>query len=58
VTILVIMTDFKTGIGYSNSNSRYITLQQEDLGIPEDGIADQSSSKKCRFPETRRFYTC
>lgn len=46
-------TDFKTGIGYSNSKFstafRY-NLNKLDLGIPENGISEQSASKKTMFP--------
>lgn len=51
-------TDFKTGIGYSNSKFsstlRY-NYNKLDLGIPEDGIADQSSSKNTGFPRQGVF---
>nr|WP_314866964.1 TonB-dependent receptor [uncultured Flavobacterium sp.] len=46
--------DFKTGIGYSNaffsSVLRY-NYNQLDLGIPENGIAEQSSSKSVLYPK-------
>ncbi|MDI1305381.1 MAG: TonB-dependent receptor [bacterium] len=46
-------TDFKTGIGYSNeklsSVLRY-NYNKLDLGIPEEGIADQTTSKETGFP--------
>jgi len=45
--------DFKSGLGYSNSNFtttfRY-NYNKLSLGIPEEGIAEQSSSKKPEFP--------
>jgi iron complex outermembrane receptor protein len=46
-------TDFKTGIGYSNSKFSTIfryNLNKLDLGIPENGISEQSTSKKTMFP--------
>ena len=46
--------DFKTGLGYSNSKFsstfRY-NYNKLDLGIPENGIAEQSTSKKTDFPK-------
>ena len=46
-------TDLKAGIGYNNA--RFATVlrynfNQLDLGIPEEGIAEQSTSKKTMFP--------
>ncbi|GAA4057220.1 TonB-dependent receptor [Flavobacterium chungnamense] len=45
--------DFKSGLGYSNSNFattfRY-NYNKLSLGIPEEGIAEQSNSKKPEFP--------
>ncbi|MBO9583260.1 MAG: TonB-dependent receptor [Flavobacterium sp.] len=46
-------TDFKTGIGYSNSSFSSVVrynFNKLDIGIPEDGIAEQSSSKDTQFP--------
>jgi len=47
-------SDFKTGIGYSNSSfssvMRY-NFNQLDLGIPENGIAEQSTSHTTTFPK-------
>ena len=46
-------TDFKTGIGYSNSKFSSVfryNYNKLDLGIPENGIADQTTSKKTEFP--------
>lgn len=46
-------TDFKTAIGYSNSSIltvlRY-NFNRLDLGIPENGVAEQSQSKNTLFP--------
>lgn len=47
-------SDFKTALGYSNSkfNStlRY-NFNRLDLGIPENGIAEQTSTHKTTFPK-------
>lgn len=46
-------TDFKTGIGYSNSNFSTVfryNYNKLDLGIPENGIAEQTTTKKTDFP--------
>ena len=46
-------TDFKTGIGYSNATFSTVlryNFNKLDLGIPEDGIAEQSKSKNTIFP--------
>lgn len=51
-------TDFKTGIGYSNSSFSSVlryNYNNLDLGIPEDGIADQSTSKNTGFPRQGVF---
>lgn len=51
-------TDFKTGIGYSNAKFSSVlryNFNKLDLGIPEDGIAAQSSSKKTGFPRQGVF---
>ena len=45
--------DLKSGIGYNNSSFSTIfryNFNQLDLGIPEEGIAEQSTSKKTMFP--------
>ena len=45
--------DLKAGIGYNNSSFATVlryNFNQLDLGIPEDGIAEQSTSKKTMFP--------
>lgn len=47
-------TDFKAAIGYSNSSVlsvlRY-NFNRLDLGIPENGVAEQSQSKNTAFPK-------
>jgi len=46
-------TDFKTGIGYSNTRFSSVlryNFNKLDLGIPENGIAEQSNSKKTLYP--------
>lgn len=46
-------TDFKTGIGYSNSKFSSVlryNFNKLDLGIPENGIAEQTTSKKTDYP--------
>lgn len=47
-------TDFKAAIGYSNSSIlsvlRY-NFNRLDLGIPENGVAEQSQSKNTEFPK-------
>lgn len=46
-------TDFKTGIGYSNAKFSSVlryNYNKLDLGIPEEGIADQTTSKTTGFP--------
>ncbi|EIA09709.1 TonB-dependent receptor [Flavobacterium frigoris] len=51
-------TDFKTGIGYSNSSFSSVlryNYNNLDLGIPEDGIAEQSKSKNTGFPRQGVF---
>ena len=51
-------TDFKTAVGYSNSkftsNLRY-NFNKLDIGIPENGYSDQTSSKKTTFPKQAIF---
>jgi iron complex outermembrane receptor protein len=53
-------TDFKTALGYSNSKFtstlRY-NFNKLDLGIPENGIAEQTSTKKTTFPKQGVFAT-
>ena len=51
-------TDFKTGIGYSDSNFSTVlryNYNNLDLGIPEDGIGVQTTSKKTGFPKQGIF---
>ncbi len=51
-------TDFKTGIGYSNAKFSSIlryNYNKLDLGIPENGIAEQTSSKKTIYPKQGVF---
>ena len=51
-------TDFKTGIGYSNSSFSSVlryNYNKLDLGIPEDGIAAQTSTKHTTFPRQGVF---
>jgi iron complex outermembrane receptor protein len=51
-------TDFKTGIGYSDSKFSSVlryNYNNLDLGIPEDGIAEQSTSKNAGFPRQGVF---
>ncbi|HEY9169917.1 MAG TPA: TonB-dependent receptor [Lutibacter sp.] len=47
-------TDFKTGIGYNNlkisSVLRY-NYNNLDLGMPEDGVAEQTTSKETAYPK-------
>jgi iron complex outermembrane receptor protein len=47
-------TDFKTALGYSNSKFtstlRY-NFNKLDLGIPENGISEQTSTKNTTFPK-------
>ncbi|AOW08507.1 TonB-dependent receptor [Flavobacterium gilvum] len=50
--------DFKAGIGYSNAKFSSIlryNYNNLDVGIPEDGIADQTTSKKTTFPKQGVF---
>jgi iron complex outermembrane recepter protein len=51
-------TDLKTGIGYSNSKFSSIlryNFNKLDLGIPENGIAEQTSSYSTAFPKQGVF---
>jgi iron complex outermembrane recepter protein len=46
-------TDFKTGIGYSNSKFSSVfryNFNKLDLGIPENGVDEQTTSKNTVFP--------
>jgi len=51
-------SDFKTGIGYSNSKFsstlRY-NFNKLDLGIPETGIGEQTTTKQTAFPKQSVF---
>jgi len=47
-------TDFKTGIGYSNAKISSVfryNYNKLDLGMPEDGVADQTTNKKTMYPK-------
>jgi iron complex outermembrane receptor protein len=47
-------TDIKTGIGYSNSSFSSVlryNFNTLDLGIPEDGIGEQSTSHSTLYPK-------
>lgn len=51
-------TDFKTGIGYSNSKFSSVfryNYNDLDLGIPEEGIAEQMTNKKTTYPKQGVF---
>jgi iron complex outermembrane receptor protein len=51
-------TDFKTGIGYSNSKFSSVfryNYNDLDLGIPEEGIAGQTTNKKTEYPKQGVF---
>ena len=51
-------TDFKTGIGYNNAKFSTVlryNYNKLDLGIPEEGIAEQTSSKNTEFPRQGVF---
>ncbi len=51
-------TDFKTGIEYSNSKFSSVfryNYNDLDLGIPEEGIAEQTTSKKTAYPKQGVF---
>ena len=51
-------TDFKTGIGYSNSKFSSVfryNYNDLDLGIPEEGIAEQTTNKKTEYPKQGVF---
>jgi len=46
--------DFKAGIGYSNAKFSSVlryNYNNLNLGIPEDGIADQTTTKKTAYPK-------
>ncbi len=51
-------TDFKTGIGYSDSKISSVfryNYNKLDLGMPEDGVAEQTSSKETAYPKQGVF---
>lgn len=51
-------TDFKTGIGYSNAKLSSVVrynYNKLDLGIPEEGIQEQTTNKKTDFPKQGIF---
>lgn len=51
-------TDFKSGIGYSNSKFSSVlryNYNDLDLGIPEKGIAEQTTNKKTAYPKQGVF---
>ena len=51
-------TDFKTGIGYSNSKFSSVfryNYNDLDLGIPDKGIAEQTNNKKTEYPKQGVF---
>ena len=51
-------TDFKTGIGYDNSKFSSVfryNYNDLDLGIPEEGIAGQTTNKKTEYPKQGVF---
>ena len=46
-------SDFKTGLGYSNASFSTVlryNYNRLDLGIPEEGIAEQTTSKETEYP--------
>ncbi len=47
-------TDFKAGIGYSDSKISSVfryNYNKLNLGMPEDGVAEQTTSKKTSYPK-------
>jgi len=51
-------TDLKTGIGYSNSKFSSVlryNFNDLDLGIPEEGIAEQTTNRKTEYPKQGVF---
>jgi iron complex outermembrane receptor protein len=51
-------SDFKTGIGYSNAKFSSVlryNYNKLDLGIPENGIEEQTTSKNTAFPRQGVF---
>ena len=50
--------DFKTGLGYSNATFSTVfryNYNKLDLGIPENGITEQTTIKKTEFPKQAVF---
>lgn len=46
-------SDFKTGLGYSNASFSTVlryNYNRLDLGIPEEGIAEQTTTKETEYP--------
>ncbi len=51
-------TDFKAGIGYSDSKISSVfryNYNKLDLGMPEDGVAEQTTNKKTDYPKQGVF---
>ena len=51
-------SDFKTGIGYSNSKISTVfryNYNNLDLGIPEEDIAEQTTNKNTTYPKQGIF---
>jgi len=51
-------SDFKTGIGFNSTGFSSVlryNYNKLDLGIPEDGIAEQTTSKRTTFPKQGIF---
>jgi iron complex outermembrane receptor protein len=51
-------TDFKTGMGYSNAKFSTVlryNYNKLDLGIPDEGIAEQTTTKETGFPKQGVF---
>jgi iron complex outermembrane receptor protein len=51
-------SDFKTGIGFSNAKFSSVfryNFNKLDLGIPENGVAEQTTSKKTDYPKQGVF---
>ncbi|MDO9595329.1 MAG: TonB-dependent receptor [Lutibacter sp.] len=51
-------TDFKTGVGYSDSKISSVfryNYNKLDLGMPEDGVAEQTTSKGTLYPKQGIF---
>lgn len=51
-------SDFKTGIGFSNAKFSSVfryNFNKLDLGIPENGVAEQTTTKKTAYPKQGVF---